>query len=46
MGDDGTEDSGNVTGGEGDDELFALGAVSAWLGNDVSGIGSRISDGN
>lgn len=32
---DGTEDTGNVTGGESDDQLFSLGALIAWFGYNV-----------
>lgn len=33
---DGAEDTGNITSGEGDDQLFSLGALGARLGHDVS----------
>ena len=35
MRDDGTEDTSDVTGGEGDHELLGLGALLSWLRNDV-----------
>lgn len=37
MRDDGTEHTGNVTSGKGDNQLLALGAVSAWLGYHIPG---------
>lgn len=39
MRDDGTEDTGNVTSGKGDNQLLALAAVSAWLGHHIPGVG-------
>jgi len=33
--DDGAEDTGDVTGGKGDHQLLALGALGSWLGYDV-----------
>lgn len=37
MRDDGTEHTGNVTSGKGDNQLLALAAVSAWLGHHIPG---------